>query len=57
MLIVVGTHDHMVTPGPALAFARMTGSEVLALDSDCGHLAVTCEQAQVNDAVRTFLNR
>ena len=57
MLIVVGTHDHMVTPGPALAFARMTGSEVLALDSDCGHLAVGCERARVNDAIRTFLYR
>jgi len=52
----VGTHDHMVTPGPALAFAKMTGSALLALNSDCGHLVVGCERARVNDSVRTFLN-
>ncbi|MDP7340136.1 MAG: alpha/beta fold hydrolase [Vicinamibacterales bacterium] len=55
MLVVVGSRDHMVTPGPALDFARLTDSQVLALDSDCGHMVTVCERDGVNDAVRAFL--
>jgi Mg-chelatase subunit ChlD len=33
VLVVVATHDHVVTPGPAGEFAKMLGAELLELDS------------------------
>ena len=56
MLVTVGTYDHMVTPGPALEFAKLTESEVLAFDNDCGHQAFRCEQERADETIRAFLN-
>jgi homoserine O-acetyltransferase len=55
--VVVGLMDHMVTPGPALEFARLLGSPTLELTSDCGHSAPGCEAAVFNSSVREFLRR
>jgi len=55
LLNVVGSRDHMVTPGPALAFAERLGAPSLVLDSDCGHVAYRCDAARVSEAVRAFL--
>jgi homoserine O-acetyltransferase len=55
MLIVVDAHDHMVTPGPALNFAKLKGAQTLVLESDCGHLGPGCEQAKVAAAIAEFL--
>jgi homoserine O-acetyltransferase len=54
-LIIVARFDHVVTPGPAMEFARLKGAKLLVLDSDCGHQAPGCESKQVNPAVRDFL--
>jgi homoserine O-acetyltransferase len=55
VLVVVARFDHAVTPGPAREFARLTKSELLELDSDCGHMAPSCEDAAVRKAVTEFL--
>jgi homoserine O-acetyltransferase len=57
VFIVVAKSDHVVTPGPAMAFARLLNAPVLELTGDCGHLAPSCEAATVNHAVAEFLDR
>jgi len=55
VLVVVAKLDHVVTPGPASEFARLVRAELLELDSDCGHLAPSCEDAKLRKAVAEFL--
>ncbi len=57
LLVIVARFDHVVTPGPALEFALLTKAEHLELDSNCGHLAPSCEDAAVRKAVSEFLER
>lgn len=57
VLVVVSSSDHMVTPGPALDFARLLHAEVLELQDNCGHLAPGCETARVGAAVAAFLEK
>ncbi len=54
--IVVAKFDHVVTPGPAMEFARLKGAKLMVLEGDCGHQAPGCESKQVNPAVREFLD-
>lgn len=56
-LVVAATQDHMVSPGPALRFARLLGADVLELTTNCGHMAVTCEAGQIHREVDAFLKR
>ena len=55
VLIVVAKFDHVVTPGPARDFAQLLGIKPIELDSDCGHLATSCESDRLNHAVTQFL--
>lgn len=57
VLVVAAKFDHVVTPGPATEFARLMHAELLELDSDCGHLAPSCQDATVRKAVADFLER
>jgi homoserine O-acetyltransferase len=57
VLVIVSRTDHVVTPGPALEFARRLGAQVLELDNNCGHLAPNCEEKRVAEAVHRFLGR
>ncbi len=56
-LVVVGLYDHVVTPGPALEFARLVEAETLEFDNDCGHSAPWCDVGAFYPAVRDFLRR
>jgi len=56
-LVIVTPQDHVVTPGPALEFARLAGAETLVLSSDCGHLGLTCDYEEIAQATRRFLAR
>ena len=56
VLVVVGTYDHVVTPGPAQDFAKLMGAEVLELDSDCGHQSPACEEKVVVARATAFLD-
>ena len=55
VLIIVAKQDHVVTPEPAIAFASLIRSQLLVLESDCGHMAPGCESEKVNQAVADFL--
>ncbi len=55
MLIIVGLTDHVVTPGPALEFARLAQAQTLELTNNCGHAALYCAQQEVSDAISLFL--
>lgn len=56
IFVVVAKFDHVVTPGPATQFASLLGAKLLELESDCGHLATSCEAAKLNQAVADFLS-
>jgi len=55
-LVIVSKFDHVVTPAPALRFAKLLNAETLILESDCGHSAPSCESDKVNTAAADFLN-
>ena len=57
MLVIYSWDDPVVTPGPAMEFARLVNADTLAVPSACGHWAATCEEARVGAAVREFLAR
>lgn len=57
ILVVVGLTDHIVTPGPALAFAELLGAETLELTNDCGHSAPGCAPATFRPRAAAFLAR
>jgi homoserine O-acetyltransferase/O-succinyltransferase len=56
VLVVNAAQDHMVNPAQALDFGKLIGAKTLVLESDCGHLAVGCEAATLDPAVRAFLD-
>jgi homoserine O-acetyltransferase len=56
VLVVNAAQDQMVNPKPALDFAALLGAKTLVLESDCGHMAIGCEAATLNPAVRAFLD-
>jgi homoserine O-acetyltransferase len=55
VLVIVNDTDHMVTPGPALDFAKLLHSQVLELNDECGHLLLQCQGDRVNATVAEFL--
>ena len=57
VLVIPSMQDHMVNPNPALNFAKLIHAQVFKLTSDCGHLAVGCEQKQVDQVVNAFLEK
>ncbi len=57
VLVVVGLVDHVVTPTPALEFARLLDAPTLEFGNDCGHQAPWCEVGSFNSSVRDFLRR
>ncbi|HTO65712.1 MAG TPA: alpha/beta fold hydrolase, partial [Bradyrhizobium sp.] len=56
-LVIVGTYDHVVTPGPARDFAKLLGAEVLEFPSDCGHQTPACEEKTIVPRVAGFLRQ
>jgi homoserine O-acetyltransferase/O-succinyltransferase len=55
VFIVHSPDDHMVTSGSAVEFAQMIGAKTLLLPSECGHIAIFCQQDTLAAAVRAFL--
>jgi homoserine O-acetyltransferase len=55
LLVVVNAHDAMVTPGPALGFARLVKAQTLVLESECGHKAPSCEESAIATRLAQFL--
>jgi homoserine O-acetyltransferase/O-succinyltransferase len=57
VFVIVAKQDHTVTPQPAVDFASLLHAPLLELDSDCGHLAPSCESPKVAAAVADFLRK
>lgn len=55
MVIITSRWDQTVNPQPSIEWAKATSSKLVVLDSDCGHLAVTCRSQQVRAAVKEAL--
>jgi len=55
VFVIAAKSDHVVTPGPAIDFAQLLHAPLVVLESDCGHLAPSCESQKVNQAVAAFL--
>ncbi|WP_299079771.1 alpha/beta fold hydrolase [uncultured Paraglaciecola sp.] len=55
VLIIVGKDDRVVTPAPALAFAKMLKAQTLILDNGCGHGEPWCEADTFAKTVSEFL--
>ena len=55
VLVISARTDHVVTPEPALDFARRMGAQVPELQGNCGHRANSCEESTVAQAVNAFL--
>jgi homoserine O-acetyltransferase len=54
-LVIVSAHDHIVYPGPALAWAKAAGAETYISDTPCGHMIMECDAEQVSQRVEKFL--
>ena len=59
MLILAGSSDHVVTPGPAVEFARHLGEKAILVvfENDCGHSIPECEMFRSRSLIREFLRR
>jgi homoserine O-acetyltransferase/O-succinyltransferase len=54
-LVIVSAHDHLVYPGPALAWAKAVGAEIYISNTPCGHVLMECDAEQVSQRVERFL--
>ncbi|MEQ1762364.1 MAG: alpha/beta fold hydrolase [Pyrinomonadaceae bacterium] len=57
VLVIVATKDAVVTPGPALKFAKLINAKTVVLEGNCGHLATVCESSTVNTEIKKFLEQ
>ena len=57
VFVVHSLYDHVVTPAPALEFARLLNAATLESASDCGHDVLWCEADSINSAVGEFLRQ
>jgi homoserine O-acetyltransferase len=55
LLVIVNERDAMVTPGPALDFAKRAKAQTLVLKGNCGHKAPSCEEAAIAERITDFL--
>lgn len=55
LLVVVNERDAMVTPGPALDFAKRARAATLILKGDCGHRSTSCEEKAISARLALFL--
>ncbi len=55
-LIIIGADDRVVTPEPALNFAKLANAELLVLDKDCGHGDPWCAPNEFANAVKKFIS-
>jgi homoserine O-acetyltransferase len=54
-LVIIAAEDRMVTPQPALDWAKATGAETYISQGNCAHLIMNCDALAVSDRVQRFL--
>ena len=57
VLVIAARKDAVVTPGPALNFAKLINAKTVVLEGNCGHLATVCESSTVNTEIKKFLEQ
>jgi homoserine O-acetyltransferase len=57
VLVVVSAGERVVTPRPAIAFARLIHADLLELQNKCGLALSNCDRETVNRAVASFLEQ
>ncbi|NYF89527.1 alpha/beta fold hydrolase [Tunturiibacter empetritectus] len=56
-LVIVAAEDRMVTPQPALEWAKAVGAETYVSTGSCAHLIMNCDAEAVSSRVERFLAR
>jgi homoserine O-acetyltransferase/O-succinyltransferase len=56
-LVIVAAEDRMVTPQPALAWAKAVGAETYISPGTCAHLIMNCDAEAVSSRVERFLSQ
>lgn len=56
LLIIASRNDMMVNPDESIKLAELTGAELIILDNNCGHLAVSCELEKIKNEIDLFLS-
>ncbi|WP_263376462.1 alpha/beta fold hydrolase [Granulicella aggregans] len=56
-LVIVAAEDRMVTPQPALDWAKAIGAETYVSQGTCAHLIMNCDAEAVSGQVQRFLTR
>lgn len=56
-LVIVAAEDRMVTPQPALEWAKAVGAETYISTGSCAHLIMNCDADAVSSRVERFLAR
>lgn len=56
-LIIVNRQDHLVNPLPAREFANLLHTQLIELDSNCGHRVHSCEMQRISQQVAAFLGK
>jgi homoserine O-acetyltransferase len=54
-LVIVAAEDRMVTPQPAMEWAKAVGAETYISPGTCAHLIMNCDAAAVSERVEKFL--
>jgi len=54
-LVIVAAEDRMVTPQPALEWAKAKGAETYISPGSCAHLIMNCDAKAVSERVEKFL--
>jgi homoserine O-acetyltransferase/O-succinyltransferase len=57
LLVIVAAEDRMVTPQPALEWAKAVGAETYISAGSCAHLIMSCDAEAVSSRVERFLAR
>jgi len=56
IMIIVNQQDHIVNPRPSIEFAKSLNTQLMILNSNCGHNAFGCEQEKISKRIIDFLN-
>ena len=54
LLLIVSEGDLTINPIEAIKLAEMTGSKLIVLENNCGHLAVSCEFERIKEKIYKF---
>jgi len=55
MLIIVSDSDQIVNPQPAIKLAEISGSELIVISNECGHLVAGCDMENFVGYIESFL--